>query len=62
MNTTSTKHSKKELVDLVFKAIALAMGVAAVTMGILGTIPVETIVILLGMGLFCLAFTQIGKE
>jgi hypothetical protein len=62
MNTTSTKHSMKEMIDLVFKAIALAMGVAGATLGILGNVPAETIVILLGIGLFCLSITQLEKE
>ncbi len=62
MNTTSNTHTTSQLLNLVFKAIALAMGVAGATLGILGSVPADTIVILLGIGLFCLALTQIGRE
>ncbi len=62
MNTNQTAPITRKLLTLVFKAIALAMGVAAATMGILGSIPSETLVILLGIGLACLALTQIEKE
>ena len=43
------------IVQLVLKAVALAMGVAVVVLSILGTAPVDTLVTLLGIGLFCLA-------
>ncbi len=62
MNENTNTPNKSQLLNLVFKAIALAMGVAGATLGILGSIPAETIVILLGIGLFCLALTQLGKE
>jgi hypothetical protein len=47
------------LVQLVLKAVALAMGVAAVVLSILNTASVQTLVTLLGIGLFCLALAAL---
>ncbi len=62
MDTKLNTHTTSQLLTLVFKAIALAMGIAGATLGILGSVPSETIVILLGIGLACLALSQISKE
>jgi hypothetical protein len=43
---------------LIFKAIGLAMGVAAVVLGALGTITPDTQITLLGIGLFALALAS----
>jgi hypothetical protein len=57
MNNRITK-----IVELVFKAVALAMGVAVVVMNILGVMDAKGQVLLLGIGLFCLAITALDKE
>ena len=44
------------LLPLVLKGIALAMGVAVVVLGILGTSTAASLISMLGIGLFCLAF------
>jgi hypothetical protein len=49
------------LMSLVLKGIALAMGVAAAVIGILGTGSPNTLVTLLGIGLFCLAIWALQK-
>jgi hypothetical protein len=51
-----------KIVDLVFKAIALAMGVAVVVTNIMGIMDTKGQVLLLGIGLFCLATTALDKE
>lgn len=43
------------IVNLVLKAIALAMAVASVVLSIMGETTAETVIILLGIGLFALA-------
>ena len=43
------------LMALILKGLALAMGVAAAVLSILGTSSPNTLVTLLGIGLFCLA-------
>jgi hypothetical protein len=48
-----------KLLDTVFKAVAVAMGVAAVVLGILHAATPETTTILLGIGLFALAITSL---
>lgn len=50
------------IVVLVLKAIALAMAVAAVVLGILKTAVPETLIMLLGIGLFALALAAFQRE
>jgi len=53
------------IIDLVLKAVGLAMGVAVVVMGILGSADTDTLITLLGIGLFCLglaALNQVNEE
>jgi hypothetical protein len=49
------------IVTLVFKAVALAMAVAVVVLGALGTATVTTQVTLLGIGLFGLALASLQQ-
>lgn len=51
------------LLHLILKGLALAMGVAVVVLGILGTASPSTLFTLLGVGLLSLAFwaLQTGK-
>jgi hypothetical protein len=55
------KENVGKLVDLVFKAVALAMAVAVVVMNILGVMETRGQVLLLGIGLFALAITLIDR-
>lgn len=50
-----------EIITLVFKAVALAMSVAAVVLNILGVASLEMLTLFLGFGLFCLAVTSMDK-
>jgi Zn-dependent membrane protease YugP len=52
----------QSIAQLVLKAVALAMGVAVVVLSILGTVPVQTSVILLGIGLFALALAFMQQD
>ena len=45
----------KKLIDLIFKAVALAMGIAVIVLNILDQVDIKTSVIMLGIGLFCLS-------
>jgi energy-converting hydrogenase Eha subunit A len=51
-----------KIVDLIFKAIALAMGVVVVVTNLMGIMDTKGRVLLLGIGLFCLAITTFEKE
>jgi hypothetical protein len=61
MEIPMKKENVGKLVDLVFKAVGLAMAVAVVVLNILKAAPVETSILLLGIGLFCLAIIQFDK-
>jgi hypothetical protein len=52
---------QQTIVTLVLKAIALALPVASVVLGILNAATVETQVTLLGIGLFALALAGFQK-
>ncbi len=51
----------KEMIKLIFKAVALAMGVAVVAMLIMKVITVESAVLLLGLGLACAGMERFIK-
>jgi hypothetical protein len=53
--------SNQPTLSLVLKGVALAMGVATVVLGILGTASASTLISLLGIGLFCLAAWALQK-
>jgi hypothetical protein len=50
-----------KLIDLVFKGVGLAMAVAVVVVNILRAASVETSILLLGIGLFCLAIVNLDS-
>lgn len=56
------KKSIGKIVDMVFKAVALAMGVAVVVTTIMDVMDTKGQILLLGIGLFCLAITTLDKE
>ena len=49
------------IIDLVLRAVGLAMGVAVVVLGILGVAEASTMITLLGIGLFCLGLSALDK-
>ena len=51
----------KGMLDFVLKAIALAMGIACVVLGILHAASIETTVTLLSIGFLALAFAEFQK-
>jgi hypothetical protein len=61
MEVPMKKENVGKLVDLVFKAVGLAMTVAVVVLNILKVASVETSVLLLGIGMFGLAITLLDK-
>ena len=50
----------QSIMSLVLKGVALAMGVAVVVLGFLGS-PASTLITLLGIGLFCIAVWAFQK-
>jgi hypothetical protein len=54
-NTQNTR----QIVNTVFKAVAVGMSIAAIVLGVLGTASIATLVTLLAIGLFCLAVVSL---
>ena len=52
----------RSLINLVLKAVALAMSVAVVVLGILGQVSAESSISLLGIGLFALALVSFSND
>jgi hypothetical protein len=49
------------IIDLVLRAVGLAMGVAVVVLGILGVAEASTMITLLAIGLFCLGLSALDQ-
>jgi hypothetical protein len=52
----------KDLLDTIFKAVAVGMGVAVITLNTLGSLTADSAVTLLGIGLTCLAIASLQKN
>ncbi len=59
MENTHEKRSVSELINFAFKAVALAMSVAAIVLSVRGTSTPSALITLLAIGLFCLAVTAL---
>jgi len=58
-----SKESPKEIIDLIIKVIALAMGIAVVVLSIMNKLSVESGITLLGIGMTCAGISLLkGKE
>jgi hypothetical protein len=49
------------IIDLVLKAVGMALGVATVIISILGAATTEALVLLLGIGVFCLGLAALSN-
>ena len=49
------------IIDLVLKVVGMAMGVVTVVISILGAATTETLVLLLGVGVFCLGLAALSN-
>ena len=54
-------NKTQQISSIVLKAVALAMAVATIVLGILGAASVETSITLLGIGLFALALVSLQQ-
>ena len=55
-------ESVQPIINLVLKAVALAMSVAVIVLGMLGQVSVESSISLLGIGLFALAIVSFSNS
>jgi len=53
---------RSEIVQLVLRAVGMAMGVASVVLSVLKAVPVETNVLLLGIGVFALGLAALDRD
>ena len=56
------KKSIREITSLIFRALALAMGVAVVVLSCLGSLEAQSAVTMLGIGLACAGAAMLEKE
>jgi hypothetical protein len=59
MKTSTNRVSN--IISFVLRAVAMAMAVAAIVLGILGTADTETLITLLSIGLFTLALDSLDR-
>lgn len=52
----------KDLINLIFKAVAIAMGIAVVILNILDQIDVKSSIIMLGIGLACIGIYLLDSK
>jgi hypothetical protein len=62
MDTTKENSMSKNLMDTVFKAVALGMGVGVIVLNALDSLTDVTAVTLLGIGLAALAISGLQKS
>lgn len=60
-DTVSAREKVGALVELVLKAVALAMGLGVTALAIMGEVETRNALCLLGIGLACLALTLIAQ-
>ena len=56
------QKSIREIASLIFRALALAMGVAVVVLSCLGSLEAQSAVTMLGIGLACAGAAMLEKE
>ena len=56
------KQSVKEIVNLILKAVPVAMGVAVVVLAIMGEIELQSGFIMLGLGMFCVGLSLLSDK
>ena len=56
------KKSIREIIFVIFKAVTLAMGIAVVVLFCMGSLEVQTVVTLLGIGLACAGAAMLAKQ
>lgn len=56
------KKSIHDIISVVLKAVALAMGIAVVVLSVMGTMETQTSVTMLGIGLACAGAAMLEKR
>lgn len=61
VNPYKRKENIKQIIDLIFKAIGVAMGVGVVVLNLLNQIEVKDSLSMLGIGLFCISLSVLSN-
>ena len=56
------KQSLKEIVQIIFKAVPLAMGVAVVVLAVMDELPIQSGFIMLGLGMFLVGIALMNEK
>ena len=56
------QKSLKEIIDLIFRAVALAMGIAVVVLSVLNKLAIESGIVLLGIGMTCTGISLFNNK
>ena len=56
------KQSPKEIVQIVLKAVPVAMGVEVVVLSVMDELPVQSGFIMLGIGMFCVGISLLNEK
>lgn len=57
-----SNSKRKDLINLIFKAIALAMGIAVLVLNILNKIDLKSSIIMLAIGMICISIYILNKK
>jgi DNA-binding XRE family transcriptional regulator len=61
INPYERRNSVKQVTDVIFRAIGVAMGVSVVVLNILGNLDIKSALSMLGIGLFCISVSVISN-
>ena len=56
------KHALKEMIDLIFKVVPVAMSVAVVALSLMGELKSDSAYFMLGLGMFCLGMRALPEN
>ena len=56
------KHAIKEMIDLIFKVVPVAMSVAVVALSLMGELKSDSAYFMLGLGMFCLGMRALPEN
>ncbi len=56
------KQTPKEIFQIIFKAVPLAMGVAVVVLSVMDELPVQSGFVMLGIGMFCVGILLFNEK
>ena len=58
----NTTQSVEDIIQMVFKAVPMAMGVAVVVLSVMGELEVQTGFTMLGLGMCCIGITLLNNK